>query len=386
MLYSIKLEHSGFAYSLEEIEAGSVGLGSLTGFVTSEDGEKLVKFLEGMERLVLAPAFVPGRLIVASIPHVLAIFHRNATATVYVNELTFLSKIQVKRDVEAGGTVSFDDIADIQQLQFMCRDQGVDVPRECGVMFYFTHGWRRGFFYDSSPLVHPHLPREYDIGDAFARCLVHLAFRERIGVLPTDMKALREQGWFPFISLKSKTVQAMIAKARKGRPIEDLLGQITSETQERIRLRCGRFDGNPLLADHAQVLDKAAEHYLGGDWMSAALILYPRIEGVLRSHYQADDRQGKVKTRKLIKAATTGNPKLSHGHSLLLPESFETYLSDVPFEDFDETSPEGSTRHTIAHGVAPPEALDERAATIGFLILEQLSYCIAPSETPPRPK
>lgn len=59
---------------------------------------------------------------------------------------------------------------------------------------------------------------------------------------------------------------------------------------------------------------------------------------------------------------------------VLLPDKFERYLSEVYFKDFNPNQPEGVSRNTVSHGVAPVEDFSEKATVIGFLILDQLFY------------
>jgi hypothetical protein len=73
---------------------------------------------------------------------------------------------------------------------------------------------------------------------------------------------------------------------------------------------------------------------------------------------------------------------------LLLPNRFSTFLREVFFEQFDPKNPENLSRNTVAHGVAQVVDFNMKAATLGFLILEQLSYCLTPytpADTPPSP-
>lgn len=69
---------------------------------------------------------------------------------------------------------------------------------------------------------------------------------------------------------------------------------------------------------------------------------------------------------------------------MLLPLRFKEYLTEVffGFEDFnaDPTQVKLVTRHAVAHGVASDELLDEKAAVIGVLLVQQLAYLL-PSDS-----
>lgn len=55
---------------------------------------------------------------------------------------------------------------------------------------------------------------------------------------------------------------------------------------------------------------------------------------------------------------------------------FHKYLDEVYFRNFDPDNPTNISRNTIAHGVAKSQDFSIKAATIGFLILDQLFYFI----------
>jgi hypothetical protein len=83
-------------------------------------------------------------------------------------------------------------------------------------------------------------------------------------------------------------------------------------------------------------------------------------------------------TQRVLVASNTDNRDAEKPQSiLLLPEKFRHFLADVYFAAFDPKQPAGVSRHTAAHGVAPQDAFSEKAALVGFLILEQLSYYYA---------
>ena len=65
--------------------------------------------------------------------------------------------------------------------------------------------------------------------------------------------------------------------------------------------------------------------------------------------------------------------------SLLLPDHFGRFLSEVYFRDFNPLRPAGLSRHTVAHGVAHPNDFSRQRALLGLLILDQLSYFLAGS-------
>jgi hypothetical protein len=63
-----------------------------------------------------------------------------------------------------------------------------------------------------------------------------------------------------------------------------------------------------------------------------------------------------------------------HNYSLLLPNNFRRYLEDVYFAHFDPNNPDVLSRHSVAHGVAPADDYSLKGASVGLLILDQLSF------------
>ena len=115
--------------------------------------------------------------------------------------------------------------------------------------------------------------------------------------------------------------------------------------------------------------------------MSASAILFPRIEGVLRSNHFTETPIATASQKNLVTSTLAHAQLPEHGASLLLPERFRHYLSDVYFADFDPLNPKGLNRNTVAHGVAPQSAFDRKGTVVGFLILLQI-VALLPLERP----
>jgi hypothetical protein len=125
-------------------------------------------------------------------------------------------------------------------------------------------------------------------------------------------------------------------------------------------------------ARHAEIIALAKKHFDSEDYVSAAHLLYPRIEGTLRSNYSATGLSEKPTQGSLIDGAATVMARTRHPASLLLPLRFQEYLRRVIFAGFDWQEPDGVSRHTIGHGVADPNWCDAKAVVIAFLTLHQL--------------
>jgi hypothetical protein len=383
MPHKITLGQLPAGYSMSALKGPGEVYIAVREFVSSEDGDILIQRLEGIPSLILAQALPQSPGLYSTIDHMLAIIDTSRTATVYINELSFMAEMQPKRDLKKGERVLFDDIADIQRLRVRFGTEPVAIPPETGVVLLFSHGWRKGLYYDLGPLApEGGQSRDYDIEMVLGHCFARLAFQTRLRISDDEWTELLRQRWFPFIGLSGSALNEVLAHVRNGWAVEDLLDRIYGETSSRLERQRSKWDNNPFFAPHAEFLKTAANHYQGRDFMSAICVLYPRIEGILRTYHLALSPAGKITSQALVASATVANPRIQHAHSLLVPNRFSMFLGEVFFEHFDPRNPEKLSRNTVAHGVAPAVDFNMKAATLGFLILEQLSYCLTP-HTPP---
>jgi len=294
---------------------------------------------------------------------------------VYVNELDVRGLVQPKRDFKAGDAVFSDDIADVRRLEF----DGVTIPKDAGVLFVFAVGWRRGLFFDFIPLDKKNpTERDYDVGVALGQFYSYLMFQSRFKIKEQEWKFLFDGQWFPFVSLKEATIRKLISQAANGWSLDDLTAAIADEVRDISSRFLARWKTAPSFNDHLPVFEKALDHYLKGDSLSAATMLYPRIEGLLRSHQRHTDPGEKPSQKGLSGSAMKKAETERHGRTPLLPSKFREYLETVYFAAFNPSDPKIKVnRNSVGHGVASPEEFSIKATTIALLILDQLWYCFS---------
>ena len=344
-------------------------------FLSSEDGDQLIERLEKMSRDILNKIPADRRPKPSQIDHLLAIIHKDKTATLYINELEFKLGISTKRKGEVGQSVYDDDIADIPTLEFL----DVEIPNDAGIVFIFSFEWRKGLFYDLMPL-HPNSDglRDYNINHLLGQLYVSLMLQDRIKIPEDVWEKMFAQGWFPFISLSSSLIDGMKKYAEAGGKIDDLLPKITEEVKQSLNDWLEKWAEKSLYKEHIGLLRTAAERFLASDHHSTISILYPRIEGLLRDYHRRSHGSGERQSQdKLVETAVQADLSEDKPKLPLLPEKFQRYLSEVYFQNFDPNQPEGVSRNTVSHGVAPVEAFSEKGSVIGFLILDQLLYFFA---------
>jgi hypothetical protein len=180
---------------------------------------------------------------------------------------------------------------------------------------------------------------------------------------------------FPFIGLKNDTVISLIRHCKEGWDLARLERQTIDECKRLAPEFANFCEASPIFKPHAEIIRAAVERFVANDALSAAHLLYPRIEGVLRSYYLqsggASPSQSKILDQ-VVKGGMVGR----HSYCLVLLENFHSYLQRVIFVGFDPTAPNGVSRHTIGHGVVDADQCDEKSVANAFLSLHHLYYCL----------
>ena len=374
MSWEIKFDNLPIGYAVSAGKPGDEVAVSSVEFLSTEDGEHFISRLEGFPSEVLRKIDATPPIQESSVNHMLVVVRTDSTGTVYINELNIKGLMQPKKDIKAGEALFKNDIADISEIQF----DGVDIPKECGILFLFSIGWRKGLYFDFSPLQPKDgAARIYDLNKRLAQLYLYLMFQERFKIPDEAWTQLFLQLWFPFISFSVDTTQAIVNYAKNSWNIDDILPQISDEVLSGLPKWLEKWKRIEQFSSHIEILEKAAERFADKDYISTVSILYPRIEGIMRSQHYAispDDKgtQANLVKSTLVEVDEELNPKL-----LLLPEKFKNYLEDIYFANFDPQDPKGSSRNTVSHGVADASEFSEKSACIGFLIIEQITYYLS---------
>ena len=139
----------------------------------------------------------------------------------------------------------------------------------------------------------------------------------------------------------------------------------------------------PSFESHLALIERAIMRYQEKDYISATAILYPRIEGIMRSHHLESNTSRRATQQNLTASVIEASGRNTDDFSLLLPLRFRRYLEEVYFANFNPQEPATLSRNSVAHGVANPEDYSLKGATIGLLILDQMFYYLpTPTELP----
>lgn len=375
MVVEIDLGDPPAGYSLTSAREGEAAKLQFREFTSTEDGQYFVKRLEGWPSTILQQ--LPFETNPSQVDHMLAVCRHNGRADVYVNELEIKALVRAARKVEAGQGLTKDDLADLERLEF-----GVSIPDDAGFLFVFSIGWRKGLFYDFGPVCGPDAkPREYDVATLLARVYGHLLFQERFSISDAEWKSLFEAQWFPFTGLSNGLTDALINHIRSGwdpdEILEDIVAEIKGRTSEMLKSWCS----HSALQPHMALLQHAVERFQAGDMMSCTALLFPRIEGIMRTHHQKQAARTGYSQRILIQSAVSS--KVDNDLSLLLPHRFASYLQDVYFSHFKPDAQDiDVSRNSVGHGVAASENFNQKSAVIGILTVHQLFYFLETSRTP----
>lgn len=337
--------------------------------LVSADGEEFAVLLEEMSRIWLRRLPRPPRE--SSIDHILLVFHRDRRMDAYVNELSIRLGVRAKGAVNAGAPVFFESIADTLSLEF----EGVRIPPDAGYLVLLSQGWRRGVLYDFSPLGTEAQMRAGSVERELAALWTYLGFHARLSLTDQDWEALLASGWFPFIRLGEARIRRLVHHARACWDLDELLPELLADVRASIPAIRDLAQQQPLFEGHKLILDRAIERFEAEDYVSATGLLYPRIEGLLRSWQKLID-PGKPSADALARSVAADPTETRHPHSLLLPHRFEEYLRRVYFAHFSNEAPEGVGRHTVGHGVAPEDDFGPKSAMLALLTMDQLAFML----------
>jgi hypothetical protein len=183
------------------------------------------------------------------------------------------------------------------------------------------------------------------------------------------------QHWFPFRFLPHDAIHALLNHAAQEWNIDEILDEPRFLSSiERVADPAANFLGGPAFVEHASLLSHAFGRFKEHDYKSAVAILFPRIEGVLRSIHGQSVQESAPNSATLVVSSTAQIEQSRGDAMLLMPARFREYLKEVYFRHWQPgQAATHVSRHTVSHGVAPADQFDRKAATIGVLTILQLS-------------
>ena len=131
-----------------------------------------------------------------------------------------------------------------------------------------------------------------------------LAFRDQ--GRGAQWERMTSEGWFPFAGLKNGTINEIILHCRQGWNLARLQHRIIEECKQLAPEFSESCRSADLFKPHAEAIRLAAGHFVAGDNIRSAHLLYPRIEGILRGYYLAAGAANKPTQERFLAAALSG--------------------------------------------------------------------------------
>ncbi len=362
-----------FGIALEPAKPGDKARIARKGFYSEYEGDFFFTCLHEISALILGQWLMKKKFNESVISNCLIFIDRTRKADVFINCPTFM-EVTVKEPPQKRNVIMREDISDIHNISF----SGVHLRPECGVIYIFSVGWRRGIYFDFLP-INPKEPSESgNLNLIFGACHAYLTFPEiyRYEEFPELKRKIYHAGWFPFIRILGYPFNEIYHALKNDLPISNFETKlIASFNDQSIREMCNTWITNQLFKKRESFLKKGIDEYIEKDYISAIHVLYPCIEGVLQDlSYDVDLKgdSGEKLTTKLILYLKSKNPETR----LLLPDNFKEYLINSYFTKFDRKAEEiDLSRHSLAHGAATDEGdFTQVKALQTILILDQLSF------------
>ena len=215
-------------------------------FTSSEDGDLLISRLEGIPTQVLARIPAQFGVRASTVDHMLLVIRPDLHATVWVNECGIKLRARFGRRIEAGETVYDNDIIDIDAMIF----DDIDIPDDAAVLVVMSAGWRKGMFFDLTPLGPGAPKRDYDLDKLLGSYMAYLKNQALFRLDATDWDFLISRLWFPFVTLTAKLKAKLVAYTKNRDDVDRLLPDVVAEVKALIPHMLQRWPESRIFEDH----------------------------------------------------------------------------------------------------------------------------------------
>ncbi len=384
MPYEIKFNGKPAGISVSAAREGEKAQILADAFVSTEDGQLFIDFLEQIVQPVLNLIQAQHGVFTAAsaVQSILVLVSDDNSAIAYLNEELGLGSTCISaRVLDAGERIGPDDISSFEEIKF----KEIVIPADKAVIFLFSLGWRKGLYFDFRPICTKHFGEQQSIDRSkqFAELHNRVVFQNRFAITEDDWKLLFDAGVFPFYGLRQSLFTELLSHLKAGWPLEELGDKLHEDITGKVGDWLNSWAKIELFAPHMQALSSAVERYKSGDFFSSISTCVPRIEGILRGHLSLHDPLSKVSQETLSKMAEDENKS----YDILLTAKFSHYLHEVFFASFDGKKPPGDREHVLsrnalAHGVLSESHFNSYRASICMLVVHQLSKSVTPPALP----
>ncbi|MEH6532952.1 MAG: hypothetical protein V7735_16650 [Photobacterium frigidiphilum] len=369
-MYQIKLDEVLAGYSMSTSQGNEIVSIQYRGYVLQSEGREFIRKVDGVVNKILNK--LPVTISPTDVKTLVAIIKPNLETEVYVNECEVLAQAVVSKSINKGDPVTKQDLYHIHSVQL----SEISFPNDCSYIVLLTNGWDRVFFYDFGPTLggKEQRPIDYDVDRLLGLGLSASIFFEMFDLSLKEWGKIINTGWFPFSYLSYEQQDKLINHIKydwdKTPIIEDINKSFIADKDQWLNT----LQSNEVLNKHFQLISKALNYHVNGDYDVSIHMLYPRLEALLREDFISKN-PGKQGRRQEVLAShiSTNVTGYSHQLSRFFPENFSEYVLKYYFRDFDpEVESDFVSRNSLSHGSVGESALTLSSSIIGFLILDQI--------------
>ena len=371
-MYEVQLTSRFAGYSLGYAQGGDELQVEYRGVTSVEDGDRHIRYLEGLPQIILS--MLPVKLKASVVETLVVIISHDLKAKVYINELDITySAIPKARKIEKGQGLTRDDISGIDSINF---GGGFSLPDDHAYFCILPIGWDQAYFFDFSPLNDQKTIKiKYDVEKYIGSYVSYLMFKKLHKIEEIEWKTIIDQKWFPFSALRFSTIETIINYAKAGWIIDGLIEEIDSDTLSFLDTWIVEWKNNEGVSSFIEFLDSAVKRHKAGDYVSSISTLYPTIEGLLRSDFikKYPDKEGRQQNV-LMNHVTEKTIKAIPALTSYLPRKFRNYLEKCYFKDFYAGSLDNEiSRHSVSHGASSIEKYTKKYSLLGLLVFSQIA-------------
>lgn len=368
--HSFKLTVKLAGFALEPSKDWKVKVGQ-KGYLTDYDGELFFTVLQESSKIFLSDWSVNHKLPTSIISNYLIIIDSDNNCNVKIN-FPLTIDVCLNRGCKPGEPIYKSDIIDIRGLRLGNPDEPITIPDNCAVIFFFTHNWLRGLYYDFLPLVGKKSGFS-DYGSLFGYLFSILSHPELFKDYSLYSEQIMARGWFPFIHIIGKDVfKNLIESIKQEIYIDEAELEVIKVCDQSIEEMIPKWIKKEPFLNKLDFFRSGIDSYVNGDYIASIHTLLPQIEGVIHLYDEKNPFSGSIpKCReKLLELANEKGAGF-----LFLKEEFDNYLKTQYYENFDLTqgSPE-LTRHSTSHGVVSSSEFSKKRALQIILTIDQIYY------------
>lgn len=305
-----------------------------------------------------------------------AIISPDGIADVYVNETKQKALVVTKAlKVEKDQLVCKDDISGVSKVYF----DGITFPSDHSYLCVLSLGWDKIYIFDYFPIFPDSMQKiEYDVEKYIGSIFSYHLFKEYHQITNQEWEILFKQKWFLFYALKADTIDRMIKTIRSNWQVDDLIEIIEKETIDFLDSRMDVWAKKEEFVPVIEFISLGIKHHKNKDYISSSMIVYPKIESLIRKDFINCNPDKHGQNQKLLSKHI--NQKLKKHYDSLtiyLPDRFQRFLDEIYFASYKPDTLENEVnRNSTAHGASSNENFTRKSSLLGLLIFSQITQLI----------